>query len=86
MNTPTGLNKVLEWNQSIEILLDSIDNVNILSQAEILMVMAGLCFLSADAHVYVKKGAKRRPKSRRPGPLYFFWLPGLSSFRLLALE
>lgn len=53
MNTPEGLNRVLEWNQSIEILLDSIDNVNILSQAEILMVMAGLCFLSADAHVYV---------------------------------
>ena len=59
MNTPEGLNKVLEWNQSIEILLDSVDNVNILSQAEILMVMAGLCFLSADAHVYVPLLAAR---------------------------
>lgn len=53
MNTPEGLNKVLEWNKSIEILLDSMESVNILSQAEVLEVIAGLCFLSADAHVYV---------------------------------
>ena len=53
MNTPEGLERVLEWNKSIELLLDSLENVNILSQAEVLLVLAGLCFLSTDAHVYV---------------------------------
>lgn len=52
MNTPEGLTKVLEWKQSIEMLFDSIEFVNILSQSDVLLVLAGLCFLSSEAHVY----------------------------------
>lgn len=79
MNTPEGLTKVLEWNQSIEILLDSIESVNILSQAEILMVMAGLCFLSSDAHVYVPR-IGRKPLNIDNLPLSTLF-PEFFSFR-----
>jgi len=75
MNTPEGLNKVLEWKQSIEMLLDSIESLNILSQAELLLVMAGLCFLSSDAHVYAILSTPRIPSDpslSRVLPISFF--------------
>lgn len=60
MNTPEGLQKVLDWPNSIDLMWDSLECLNIMSQEEVLIMLAGLCFLSPDAHTYVKTSARRR--------------------------
>lgn len=52
MNTSEGFQKALEFEPSVRLLIQSLEMINIVSQAQVLYLLAAVCVVSPEAHKY----------------------------------
>jgi hypothetical protein len=52
MNTSEGFQKALEFEPSVRLLIQSLELINIVSQTQVLYLLAAICVVSPEAHKY----------------------------------
>lgn len=50
MNVTEGFDRVLAWTDSMRYMMQSLDHINNVDQAQVLLVLAAVCLVSTEGH------------------------------------